>query len=97
LALRGTNLVLRISVITDSDENTRLQLEGWLVGPWVEEVRRLSSSVLSKSKTVTLDLEKLFFADPCGVALLRELSTKNVAELNCSPFVQQQIKETKPC
>ena len=89
--------MLRISVIKESEENTRLQLEGWLVGPWVGEVRRLTSNALSGSGTVTLDLEKLFFADPDGVALLRELSTKNVAELNCSPFLQQQIKEAFTC
>jgi ABC-type transporter Mla MlaB component len=89
--------VLRISVITDSDQNTQLQIEGWLVGPWVEELRRLSNSTLSESKGLTLDLEKLFFADSDGVALLRELSTRNVAQLNCSPFIQQQLKETGVC
>lgn len=89
--------MLRISVITDSDENTRLQLEGWLVGPWVEELRRLSSQALSESRGVTLDLEKLLFVDCDGVALLRELSTMNVAQLNCSPFIQQQLKEAAPC
>jgi ABC-type transporter Mla MlaB component len=89
--------VLRISVITDSDENTRLQIEGRLVGPWVDELRRLSSSALSESRGVTLDLEKLLFVDSNGVALLRELSARNVAQLNCSPFIQQQLKEAAPC
>lgn len=93
----GTQQVLRISVITDSDENTRLQVEGWLVGPWVEELRRLSSNALSGSRVVTLDLEKLLFVDSDGVALLRELSTRNVARINCSPFIQQQLKEAAPC
>jgi ABC-type transporter Mla MlaB component len=88
--------VLRISVITDSDQNTRLQIEGWLVGPWVEELRRLSSSALSESKGLTLDLERLFFVDSDGAALLRELSTRNVAQLNCSPFIQQQLKFRRP-
>jgi ABC-type transporter Mla MlaB component len=95
--LRGEQAVLRISVITDSDGNIRLQLEGWLVGPWVEELRSLAGRALSESTTVTLDLEKLFFADPDGVALLRELSTRNVAQLNCSPFIQQQLKEAAAC
>ncbi len=97
LTRQGDKAVLRISVIKESDENTRLRLEGWLVGPWVEELRRLSANALSESRTVTLDLEKLFFADPDGVALLRELSTKNVTELNCSPFLQQQLKEAMTC
>jgi ABC-type transporter Mla MlaB component len=85
--------VLRISVITKSDDNTRLQVEGRLVGPWVEELRRLSSNALSESKGVTLDLEKLLFVDSQGVALLRELASRNVAQLNCSPFILQQLQE----
>ena len=89
--------MLRISVITDSDQNTQLQIEGWLVGPWVEELRRLSSQALSESKGLTLDLEKLLFVDSEGVALLRELSAKNVNQLNCSPFIQQQLKEATKC
>ena len=89
--------MLRISVITDLDENTWLQLEGSLVGPWVEELRQLSNSALSGSRSLTLDLEKLLFVDSVGVALLRELSTRNVAQVNCSPFIQQQLKEAALC
>ena len=89
--------MLRISVITESEENTRFQLEGWLVGPWVEELRRLAGRALSESCAVTLDLEKLFFVDSDGVALLRELSARNVAQLNCSPFIQQQLQEAAAC
>jgi ABC-type transporter Mla MlaB component len=89
--------VLRITVITDSDECTRLQVEGWLVGPWVEELRRLSDRVLAESRTVLLDLERLFYVDSSGVALLRELSVKNVAQLNGSHFIQYQLKEVAPC
>jgi ABC-type transporter Mla MlaB component len=89
--------VLRISVITESDGITQLQIEGWLVGPWVDELRRLSDSALAESKSVTLDLEKLLFVDSDGVALLRELSSRGVAQLNCSPFIQQQLKEAAVC
>ena len=89
--------MLRISIRTDSCENTRLQIEGWLVGPWVDELRRLSNRALSESRAVTLDLEKLLFVDADGVALLRELSSRNVAQLNCSPFIQQQLKEVAQC
>jgi ABC-type transporter Mla MlaB component len=89
--------VLRISVITGADESIRLQVEGSLVGPWVAELRRLSSSALSESRRVTLDLEKLLFVDSQGIALLRELSAKNVTQLNCSPFIEQQLKEATKC
>jgi ABC-type transporter Mla MlaB component len=87
-------IVLRISVIKELDDGTQLQLEGSLIGPWVEELRKQGEQALSKSKPVSLDLGKLWFVDTVGVALLRELSERGVACLNCSNFVSAQLKET---
>jgi ABC-type transporter Mla MlaB component len=86
--------VLRISVIDDSQQVVRLDLEGWLVGPWVDELRRESEQALLQAKTVTLDLKKVWFVDPRGAALLRELATRHVERVNCSAFLSQQLKET---
>lgn len=86
--------MLRISVINDSTETIQLRVEGSLVGPWVDELRRQSNEASSQATTVTIDLEKLRFVDSTGVALLRELAEKHIAHLNCSPFISQQLKET---
>src|SRR5271156_4305212 len=40
----GTQAVLKISITNQSSEATHFQLEGKLVGPWVEELRRLSDA-----------------------------------------------------
>jgi len=85
--------VLRISIIHRADEGMQFQLEGRLIGPWVEELRRLSDQALSQQKTVSLDLQKVWFVDLQGVDLLRDLASKKVAQVNCSPFVSQQLKE----
>jgi ABC-type transporter Mla MlaB component len=85
--------VLKISIISDSDKAIEFQLEGNLVGPWVEELRRLSDEALSLQKNVSLDLEKVWFVDSRGVILLRDLAQRQVSELNCSQFVSQQLKE----
>ena len=85
--------MLKISIISDSDQAIQFQLEGKLVGPWVEELQRLSNEALSQQKTVSLDLEKVRFVDPRGVTLLRDLAKRQVSELNCSQFVSQQLKE----
>ena len=69
-------------------------LEGWLVGQWVDELRKQSEQALSEAKNVTLDLGKVWFVDPRGAALLRELGTRHVERVNCSPFLSQQLKET---
>jgi ABC-type transporter Mla MlaB component len=85
--------VLKISIISDSDQAVEFQLEGKLVGPWVEELRKLSDEALSQQKNVSLDLEKVWFVDSRGVTLLRDLAKRQVPELNCSQFVSQQLKE----
>ena len=85
--------MLKISIISDSDQAIELQLEGKLVGPWVEELRKLSDEALSLQKNVSLDLEKVWFVDSHGVTLLRDLAKRQVSELNCSQFVSQQLKE----
>jgi len=86
--------VLRISIIDDSADSVRLTLEGWLVGPWVDELRKQSEQALSEKKAVTLDLEKVWFVDPSGTALLRELASRQVERVKCSAFLSRQLKET---
>lgn len=85
--------MLKISIISDSDQAIQFQLEGKLVGPWVEELRRLSDEAMSHQKAVSLDLERVSFVDSRGVALLRDLARRQVSQVNCSQFVSQQLKE----
>jgi ABC-type transporter Mla MlaB component len=81
-------------MINDSEQCVRLALEGWLVGPWVDELRRESEQQLSEAKVLQLDLTKVLFVDPKGVALLRELAGRKVEYVNCSTFLREQLKET---
>lgn len=85
--------MLKISVISDSDETIQLQLEGKLIGAWVEELRRISDEALSKDRAVSLDLERVWFIDRHGIELLRNLAERQVPHLNCSQFISQQLKE----
>lgn len=85
--------MLKISIINDSDQAIAYHLEGRLVGPWVDELRRLGDEAFAQKKTLTLDLEGVRFADHNGVALLQKLSQRQVSQLNCSQFLIQQMKE----
>ena len=87
--------MLKVSVISDSDQAVELALEGKLVGPWVDELRRLSHEALSQNKSVILNLENVWFVDARGAALLRDLAGRQVSQLNCSQFVRQQVKEAE--
>ncbi len=86
--------MLKISVMGDSDQAIDFALEGKLVGPWVDELRRLSHEALSQNKSVSLNLEKVWFVDARGAALLRDLAGRQVSQYNSSQFVSQQVKET---
>ena len=85
--------MLKISVTSNSDQAIEFALEGKLVGPWVDELRRLSHEALSQNKSVSLNLEKVWFVDASGAALLRDLAGKKVSQYNSSQFVSQQVKE----
>ena len=41
---------------------------------------------------IDLDLADILFIDSSGVALLRQLTTRQVALTNCSPFTAQQLR-----
>jgi ABC-type transporter Mla MlaB component len=85
--------VLRISVFEGSNNRIKFELEGRLIGPWVEELRRMSHEALADKKTVTLDLAKLVFVDSIGVSLLRDLARAHVAQENRSAFICRQVDE----
>lgn len=78
-------------MVRESDTCVRLALEGWLVGPWVDELRNESEQHLSRAKALTLDLARVLFIDPDGVALLRGLTERRVEYVNCSNFLSQQL------
>ena len=85
--------MLKISIVGDSDQAVEFALEGKIVGPWVDELRRLSHDALARNKSISLNLENVWFVDARGAALLRDLAEKQVSQLNCSQFVRQQVKE----
>ena len=85
--------MLKISVLNESSEAIELQLEGKLIGRWVDELNRLSLDALEHGKSVTLDMQRVWFVDARGAALLRELAGRRVTQFNFSQFVSQQVKE----
>jgi ABC-type transporter Mla MlaB component len=93
VCLSEDSAVLKISVIGDSSEAIEFALEGKLVGPWVDELDRLSQEALSQNKSLTLNLERVWFVDARGAALLRDLAERHVSQNNCSQFVSQQVRE----
>ncbi|HSB10147.1 MAG TPA: STAS domain-containing protein [Blastocatellia bacterium] len=84
--------MLRITEGSATDGTTMLYLEGQVVGPWLAELRRCCELVLATSRRLIVDLADVSFVDRDGVSLLKELTVRDVAIANCTPFVAEQLK-----
>ncbi len=83
--------MLKIVTSESAAGNATLQLEGQLIGPWVDELERTCDRLLP-AHTVALDLSHVTFVERRGVELLRSLGTRGVPLLHCTPFVTEQLK-----
>jgi anti-anti-sigma regulatory factor len=86
--------MLRITSQSNGSRETRLVLEGRLVGESVEELRRVSSEISSQGRRIALDLADLRFADAAGIRLLRELIDDSAELQRVSAFVSALLGET---
>jgi len=84
--------VLRIELLDQENGTTTLGLAGRIVGPWVDELSRSCERVLSIGGALSVDLGQVSFVDRDGVQFLKRLRARDVALLNCSPFVTEQLK-----
>ena len=84
--------MLKISEIEASGPVVTLKVEGRVVGPWVEELSRICESLLADGKRLNLDLGDVALADPGGLKVLSALKSQAVSLVNCSPFVEEQLK-----
>ncbi len=89
---QGEQQVLRISVERQAD-TLSLVLEGRLVGPWVDELRRVNRELsASDGASVTVDLCGLTAMDARGQDLLDELRQAG-ATLRCTDVMNQYLVE----
>ena len=86
--------MLRISEIEPKGNGTTLRLEGRLVGTLAAEVETACEEHLSKGRRLKLDLGDLSFADRAAITLLQQLRSRGVALTNCSPFLNEELKQT---
>ena len=84
--------MLKIERLKAESDRFPLRLEGRLIGPWVEELRRSCEPDIATGVGVTIDLTDVSFVDQAGAALLRRLKNHHAVVLNCSGFVAEQLK-----
>ena len=86
--------MLRIAELNDQNGSASLRLEGKVVGPWVDELRRTADRVLGRSGAMVADLSAVTFADAAGICLLRELARRGVTFVNCSAFANAHLGDS---
>jgi ABC-type transporter Mla MlaB component len=84
--------MLKISESRHTNHTVTLRLEGHVVGPWVEELRKLCEPLLAGETKLMLDLAEVSFADEGGVTLLASLGRRGVMLSKPSPFLAEQLK-----
>jgi hypothetical protein len=87
--------MLRIEEIANGNGGRIYRLEGKLLGPWVEEVRRVLTSPSIPPRPAVLDLSRVTYADATGTRLLRELIASGVTIEGCSAFVAELLKRER--
>jgi len=87
--------MLRIERSHTGEAFEGLKLEGQVIGPWVEEVRRLSEEILASGAALSLDLSAVAFIDRGGIELLRALKERRGVVLKSSGFAAEQLKSSE--
>ncbi len=89
--------MLKIARIERPGTGCILRLEGRVIGPWVEELRRCCEEALACSPSVALDLSGVSFVDRPGIPVLQGFRARGVALINCSGFVSALLNgEARP-
>jgi ABC-type transporter Mla MlaB component len=88
--------VLKITIITATDELIALHLEGKVSGKWVECLETTCAAEMKSAARAVIDLSGVSFLDRAGITLLKNLSECGVEIVNAIPFVTEQIKNGGP-
>ena len=84
--------MLKISRTGKANHSVTLTLEGSVVGAWVNEARETCEKFLGEGRTVRLNLAEVSFVDQDGMKCLANLISKGVALVDCSLFVEEQLR-----
>jgi ABC-type transporter Mla MlaB component len=83
--------MLRITRRTGAESAQTIQLEGKLLGPWLDEVREACAGAMARSGRTRLDLAAVTYVDAAGLQLLRDLMAQGVEIAACSSFVGELL------
>jgi hypothetical protein len=84
--------MLRFTRIEGTHPTQTIRLDGKLLRPWVDEVRKTCASGTDPTGRASLDLSTLTFVDAAGEELLRELIGQGIELVACSSYVAELLR-----
>jgi anti-anti-sigma factor len=85
--------MLKITRVAWSNQEVTLQLDGRVADQWNELLNESAKSVLAEGLQLTLDLKNICFIDCEGLALIRNLMSRGVRQVNAPLFVAEQLRK----
>lgn len=85
--------MLRLTRTSARPQQVILKAEGQIVAEWVDILEQECLDLLATDQQVLLDLGDVSYVDRRAVRLLRELATRPLAIINCSPLVEELLTE----
>ena len=85
--------MLKVVTVDTRASETVLLLEGQILGPWIEALRRSCDDALTgAAAAVRVDLAGVTFVNWEGAEFLRSLPAHRVRLVNASPLVAAQLE-----
>jgi anti-anti-sigma regulatory factor len=84
--------MLRFTRMAGTHLTQTIKLEGKLMGPWVDEVRKACATGTDLSSRISLDLSDLTFLDAAGEGLLCDLIGRGMEVVACSGYVAERLR-----
>jgi hypothetical protein len=84
--------MLRLTRIAGTHPTQTIKLEGKLLEPWVDEVRKACAAGTNSFDRPHFDLSALTFVDAAGAALLRDLIGQGIEVVACSSYVAHLLR-----
>ena len=87
--------MLKITETFRNESTITFKLEGKVLVPWVDELRRVCKETPAGTTKISLDLGAVTFVDAAGAQLMRELIRQGVAVTRCSGFIAELLRVKK--
>ena len=85
--------MLRITNTNVYSPTVTLKVEGQIASDWVATLQHECNELLDNGKEIRLDFSSVTFVDAEGVAILKNLLTRNVRIMHSTQLIQSLLSE----